>query len=212
MYQHFFKRVLDIVIAMIGIMILIPVFVVVAPIIYFTDKGPVFYNANRIGKDGKLFKMYKFRSMYVNAPDIRNSDGSTYNGDDDPRVTKIGKFIRKTSIDEFPQFINVLIGDMSVIGPRPDPPDDMDIYTEEQKTKLRVRPGITGYNQAYFRNSIVQNEKFANDVYYANNISFMFDIRIFVKTIMSVLKRDNVYSEVAARDQKETLQETTDAK
>jgi lipopolysaccharide/colanic/teichoic acid biosynthesis glycosyltransferase len=197
---------------MIGIMILIPVFVVVAPIIYFTDKGPVFYNANRIGKDGKLFKMYKFRSMYVNAPDIRNSDGSTYNGDDDPRVTKIGKFIRKTSIDEFPQFINVLIGDMSVIGPRPDPPDDMDIYTEEQKTKLRVRPGITGYNQAYFRNSIVQNEKFANDVYYANNISFMFDIRIFVKTIMSVLKRDNVYSEVAARDQKETPQETPYAK
>ena len=212
MYQHFFKRVLDIVIAMIGIMILIPVFVVVAPIIYFTDKGPVFYNANRIGKDGKLFKMYKFRSMYVNAPDIRNSDGSTYNGDDDPRVTKIGKFIRKTSIDEFPQFINVLIGDMSVIGPRPDPPDDMDIYTEEQKTKLRVRPGITGYNQAYFRNSILQDEKFANDVYYANNISFAFDVRIFVKTILSVLKRDNVYSEVAARDQEALLQETTDAK
>lgn len=200
MYQHFFKRVLDVVIALIGVIILIPVFVVVAPIIYFTDRGPVFYNAHRIGKDGKLFKMYKFRSMYVNAPDIRNSDGSTYNGDDDPRVTKIGRFMRKTSIDEFPQFINVLIGDMSVIGPRPDPPDDMDIYTEEQKTKLRVRPGITGYNQAYFRNSILQDEKFANDVYYANNVSFSFDIRIFFKTIVSVLKHDNIYSEIAVQD------------
>ena len=212
MYQHFFKRFLDIAIAMIGIVILVPFFVVVAPIIYFTDKGPVFYNAKRIGKNGKLFKMYKLRSMYVNAPDIRNSDGSTYNGDDDPRVTKIGKIIRKTSIDEFPQFINVLIGDMSIIGPRPDPPDDMDIYTEEQKTKLRVRPGITGYNQAYFRNSILQDEKFANDVYYANNVSFLFDIRIFFKTIVSVLKHDNIYSEIAVQDKNTESQEKLNEK
>lgn len=210
MYQHFFKRVLDFLIALVGVIILIPVFIVVAPLIYFTDRGPVFYNAYRIGKDGKLFKMYKFRSMYVNAPDIRNSDGSTYNGEDDPRVTPIGRIMRKTSIDELPQFINILLGDMSLIGPRPDPPGDMEIYTEEQKVKLKVRPGITGYSQAYFRNSIVQNEKFANDVYYANHISFLFDVRIFFKTIIIILKRDNVYSEVAIQDKKATEQEKND--
>lgn len=202
MYKHFFKRLLDIMISFVGVVLLIPIFIIFAPIIYFTDKGPVFYNAKRIGRNGKLFKMYKFRSMYVNAPDIRNSDGSTYNGDDDPRVTKVGRFMRKTSLDEFPQFLNVLFGHMSIIGPRPDPPSDMDIYTNEQKFKLTVRPGITGYNQAYFRNSILQDEKFANDVYYAKNITFAFDVRIFFKTIISVLKHDNVYSEVAVMDEK----------
>ena len=166
MYQHFFKRIFDIFIALIGVCIFFILLLFLAPIIYFTDKGPIFYNANRIGLDGKIFKMYKFRSMYVNAPDIRNEDGSTYNSDDDFRVTKIGRIMRKTSLDEFPQFLNVLVGDMSVIGPRPDPPDDIHIYTQEQKFKLTVKPGITGYNQAYFRNSISQNEKFANDVYF----------------------------------------------
>ena len=200
MYRVFFKRLLDIIIGLVGVIFTIPVFIILAPIIHFTDGGPVFYNAERIGINGKLFKMYKFRSMYVNAPDIRNSDGSTYNGDDDPRVTRVGRFMRKTSLDEFPQFLNVLLGHMSLIGPRPDPPGDMEIYTEEQKFKLTVRPGITGYNQAYFRNSIPQDEKFANDVYYARNISFLFDVQIFFKTVISVLKRDNVYSEVAVQD------------
>ena len=200
MYKRVVKRFLDILVGITGLLFLLPMFIVFAPIIHFTDGGPVFYNAGRIGKNGKIFKMYKFRSMYVNAPDIRNSDGSTYNGDDDPRVTRIGRFMRKTSIDEFPQFINVLLGHMSLIGPRPDPPDDMDIYTEEQKFKLTVRPGITGYSQAYFRNSITQDEKFANDVYYAKNITFLFDVRIFFRTILSVLRHDNIYNEIAIND------------
>ena len=207
MYKKIIKRLMDIIIGLLGSILTVPILIVFAPIIHFTDGGPVFFNAQRIGKDGKLFKMYKFRSMYVNAPDIRNSDGSTYNGDDDPRVTRIGRFMRKTSIDEFPQFLNVLLGHMSVIGPRPDPPSDMDIYTEEQKFKLTVRPGITGYNQAYFRNSITQDEKFANDVYYAKNITFMFDVRIFFKTIISVLKRDNIYSEIAINDKNNKVSE-----
>ena len=196
MYQHFFKRVLDIAIAMIGVIILIPVFMVVAPIIYFTDKGPVFYNAKRIGKDGKLFKMYKFRSMYVNAPDIRLADGSTYNGEDDPRVTPIGRFIRKTSIDELPQFLNVLKGEMSLIGPRPDPPDWLDKYPEDIKVFLTVRPGITGYSQAYFRNSADGMEKMENDAFYARNCNFLMDVKIFFKTIASVLLRENTYKDV----------------
>lgn len=212
MYKHFFKRILDIFVGIVGLLFLIPIFIIVAPIIHFTDGGPVFYNAQRVGKNGKLFKMYKFRSMYVNSPDLRNSDGSTYNGEDDPRVTKVGRFMRKTSIDEFPQFLNVLIGTMSVIGPRPDPPDDLDIYTEEQKFKLTVKPGITGYNQAYFRNSIPQDEKFANDVFYARKVSFWFDIKIFFKTLVSVIKRDNVYSEVSISDKENAESEINNVK
>lgn len=139
----------------------------------------------------------------VNAPDIRNEDGSTYNGDDDPRVTKVGRFMRKTSIDELPQFLNVFLGDMSLIGPRPDPLDDMEIYTEHQKKKLIVRPGITGYNQAYYRNSVEQNEKFENDVYYAENISFILDVKIFFKTIATVLTHDNVYNDASDLSERE---------
>ncbi len=197
MYRHFFKRIIDILISLVGLAIFTLLYLVLGPIIYFTDKGPIFYNANRIGLNGKLFKMYKFRSMYVNAPDIRNEDGSTYNADDDPRVTPIGRFMRKTSLDEFPQFLNVFLGDMSIIGPRPDPPDDIYIYTEEQKQKLNVKPGITGYNQAYYRNSVLQDEKFANDVYYAKHISFILDCKIFFKTILVVLKHDNVYNDAS---------------
>lgn len=193
-YITFWKRLFDFLIALVALPFVLMVIAVVAPFIWLEDKGPVFYNAKRIGRNGKLFPMMKFRSMKVNAPDIRNADGSTYNGDDDPRVTKIGRFMRRTSIDEIPQLLNVLIGDMSLIGPRPDPPDDMEIYTERQKTKLAVRPGITGYNQAYFRNSVEQNEKFENDVYYKEHVSFLLDVKILLKTIVTVMKRDNVYN------------------
>lgn len=194
MYKSIFKRVLDLLLGIIGFPFFLIAFIILAPIIKVTDGGPVFYNAKRIGKNGKLFKMYKFRSMYINSPDIRNEDGSTYNDADDPRVTSIGKFMRITSIDELPQIINIINGTMSVIGPRPDPPDDMLIYTEAQKEKLKVKPGLTGYNQAYFRNSVEQNKKFENDLFYANNVSFGFDVKIFLKTIITVLKRDSVYN------------------
>lgn len=198
MYSKGIKRILDFIIGLIALPFIIVITLIMAPIIYINDKGPIFYNASRLGRNGKPFKMYKFRSMMVNAPDIRNKDGSTYNGDDDPRVTKVGRFMRKTSIDELPQFLNVLLGDMSLIGPRPDPLDDMEIYTEHQKKKLNVRPGITGYNQAYYRNSVEQNEKFDHDVYYAENISFFLDIKIFFKTIATILTRDNVYNDASS--------------
>lgn len=116
MYKHIVKRVIDIVLSLIGMPFFLISFIFVAPVIYFTDKGPIFYNAERIGQHGKLFKMYKYRSMYVNAPDIRLADGSTYNGEDDPRVTKIGKILRKTSVDEIPQVLNVFWGDSGIIG------------------------------------------------------------------------------------------------
>lgn len=198
MYSKGIKRIFDFIIGLIALPFIVVITLIMAPIIYFNDKGPIFYNASRLGRNGKPFKMYKFRSMMVNAPDIRNEDGSTYNGDDDPRVTKVGRFMRKTSIDELPQFLNVLLGDMSLIGPRPDPLDDMEIYSEQQKKKLIVRPGITGYNQAYYRNSVEQNEKFEHDVYYAENISFFLDIKIFFKTIATILTRDNVYNDASS--------------
>ncbi|MFK2294568.1 sugar transferase [Bacteroides fragilis] len=167
-------------------------YVILAPFYFFLDRGPIFYSGKRLGRYGKPFPMYKFRSMKVNAPDIRLKDGSTYNGDDDPRVTKLGRFIRKTSLDEIPQILNVLKGDMSLIGPRPDPLDWLGKYKEEEKVFLNVRPGITGYSQAYYRNSADAQEKINNDVYYAKNMSFALDIKIFFKTIKTVMFRENI--------------------
>ena len=197
MYKHFFKRLLDIILALLAMPFVLLVIIIFAPIIYFTDKGPVFYNAKRVGKNGKPFKMFKLRSMYVNSPDIRLADGSTYNGEDDPRVTPIGRFMRKTSIDELPQIINVLLGQMSFIGPRPDPVDWLERYPDDVKVFLTVRPGITGYSQAYFRNSVDGEEKMKNDVYYALNCSFWLDVKIFFKTILVVLKRENTYKDTS---------------
>ncbi len=197
MYKKFFKRLFDLLVCLVGLPIFALVFVVLAPIIHFTDKGPVFYNAERIGKNGKLFKMYKFRSMYVNAPDIRLADGSTYNGEDDPRVTPIGRFMRKTSLDELPQFLNVLNGTMSLIGPRPDPPDWLERYPEDIKVFLTVRPGITGYSQAYYRNAADGEEKMQGDAFYARNCTLATDIKILFKTVASVLKSENVYKDTS---------------
>lgn len=210
MYKRFVKRLLDIVIGLIALPFVLIFVIIFAPIIYFTDKGPVFYNANRIGKDGKLFKMYKFRSMYVNAPDIRLADGSTYNGKDDPRVTKIGRFMRELSIDEIPQFLNVLFGQMSLIGPRPDPPDWLDKYPEDIKVFLTVRPGITGYSQAYFRNGADGEEKMRNDAYYAMHCSFLLDVKIVFKTIITVLGSKNTYKDT--EQESEAIQEVSSIK
>ena len=159
MYKNYFKRILDIAIGIIGFPFFLLAFIIIAPIIKVTDGGPIFYNAKRIGKSGKLFKMYKFRSMKVNAPDIRLADGSTFNGADDPRVTKVGRILRATSIDELPQLLNILNGTMSLIGPRPDPPDWIDKYPEDIRVFLSVRPGLTGYCQAYWRNGANGYEK-----------------------------------------------------
>ena len=115
MYKHIIKRLLDIILGLVGMLFFIPVFIIVAPIIHFTDGGPIFFNGDRLGYKCKTFKMFKFRSMRVNAPDLRNADGSTFNSEEDPRVTKIGKILRKTSLDEIPQFINVLIGERGII-------------------------------------------------------------------------------------------------
>jgi undecaprenyl phosphate N,N'-diacetylbacillosamine 1-phosphate transferase len=186
------KRVVDIVGSAI---LMIPIGAVIgisAIAIKKEDGGPIFYMAERTGRFGKPFRMFKLRSMMVNAPDIRLSDGSTYNGDDDPRVTKFGKFARKTSIDELPQVINILKGDMSFIGPRPDTPMYLSQYTDEELIALTVRPGITGYNQALNRNSVLTKEKLKNDVYYVKHLSLGFDLKIIVMTIDTVMHHKNI--------------------
>lgn len=196
MYKHFLKRFFDIFVALVALPFFLIIFIFIAPIIKLSDGGPVFYAAPRLGKKGKVFKMYKFRSMKVNAPDIRNADGSTYNGKNDPRVTKIGKFLRKTSLDETPQILNILFGHMSLIGPRAHLTTNYKGYEnldDMRRRRLDVRPGITGYNQAYFRNSVGTDEKLKNDVYYVDNLSFALDFKVFFKTIATVLKSDNVY-------------------
>ncbi len=198
MYRLFFKRLIDI----IGALILLPFVLLVvlffAPIIWITDKGPVFYIATRAGMDYRPFKMFKLRSMYMNSPDWKNPDGSTFNSDNDPRVTPIGKLLRKTSLDEFPQFLNVLLGHMSFVGPRPKlyhSERSLDYFDGEKKKSFMVKPGVTGYAQAYYRNSISQDEKYHWDAYYADHISFWMDLRIIWKTVLSVMAHKNINTE-----------------
>lgn len=193
MYKYFFKRIIDFIIALIAFPFVLLLCLIVYIAIKCDDGGPLFHLANRIGKNGRIFKMFKFRSMIVNAPDLRMEDGSTYNSEDDPRVTKVGKFLRKTSLDEIPQLLNVLIGDMAIIGPRPDSAFYLEHYTEEERIILTVRPGITGWNQAINRNSVGTKEKLNADIYYVNHLSFLFDCKVLLLTIKTVLKHKDIY-------------------
>lgn len=194
MYARYVKRLLDLCLSLI---LLLPIGILclfIAPWILLSSPGPVFYVAERLGRGGKVFRMYKFRSMIHNAPDLRLDDGSTYNAEDDPRLTSAGRFLRSTSLDELPQVLNVLLGDMSLVGPRPDLPSQLYLYTEEEKEKLSVRPGITGYSQANFRNAIPWKERLRHDVYYARHLSFRMDVGIMLKTVVTVVGRRNVYA------------------
>jgi len=194
LYKKYLKRILDIIFALMLIPVILPIIVICGVLIKFEDGGPAFYKGYRLGKDKKVFKMYKLRTMKVNAPDIRNEDGSTFNSDSDPRLTRIGRFLRKTSLDELPQIFNVLIGDMSFIGPRPDLPEHINYYADNDIRKLEVLPGISGYNQAYYRNSTEWKNRLKNDVYYVDNISLWLDIKILFKTIEGILLKKGIYS------------------
>ncbi|MEG2520875.1 MAG: sugar transferase [Christensenellaceae bacterium] len=193
MYEKYVKRILDIVIALVCLPIVAVVVLICGIKIYGEDHGKIFYIANRLGKNGKVFPMYKLRTMKENAEDIRNEDGSTFNAEEDERLTKTGRFLRKTSIDELPQILNVLKGDMSFVGPRPDLPEHEQMYTDEERVKLDVKPGITGYSQAFFRNSIVWKNRLENDVFYVKNCSFKMDVHIIKGTIHLLIKKEGVY-------------------
>ena len=212
MYCKFFKRLLDILVSLLALPFVLLAVIILAPFIWLEDKGPVFYNATRRGRNGKNFKMFKLRSMYVNSPDLKNADGSTFNSAKDPRVTKVGRFMRKTSIDELPQLLNVLLGHMSFIGPRPTLITcDYEDLPEIRKKGLQVRPGITGYSQAYYRNSITKEEKYMHDCYYVDHLSFALDMKILLQTVKSVVKRENIYVSQETKPQEE-VKETTATK
>jgi len=185
------KRLLDIVLSLIGLTILSPILLIVAITIKLESKGPVIFQQERLGLNGKIFKIYKFRSMCVGA-----EKSGVYETKGDARVTRIGKFIRKTSIDEFPQFVNIIKGDMSIIGPRPTltyHPWPLDEYTEVQKKRFKVRPGVTGWAQINGRKGLPWDERIEYDVEYVENLSFGFDLKIFFRTIIKVLAmQDNV--------------------
>ena len=194
LYQKVVKRILDVLICLLILPFVLLVTIPVAIIIKLEDGGPVFYRSMRIGLGFKEFGMLKFRSMKVNAPDLRNEDGSTHNSAVDLRVTKIGKRLRETSLDEIPQFFNVLFGQMSLIGPRAGDIESKDTYEKDEKDKLLIRPGISGYAQAYYRNGLKVREKRMIDAWYAHNVSFLLDVKIVFKTIETVFKHDNIYT------------------
>lgn len=196
MYQRIFKRILDVGVGIAALPVLGVVTAVFAPQIYAEDKGPIFYNAPRVGKDGRQFTMYKFRSMKVDAPDLVMQDGSTYNGADDPRLTRVGAFMRRTSLDELPQFINVLNGTMSVVGPRPDLLRETKLYRGNEIEKLLVKPGITGYSAVFGgRNSSAWHDRLKLDVWYVHHVSFPLDAKVFFKTFGTIFSQEGVYIE-----------------
>ena len=198
----FFKRIIDIVGSLVGLILLIPLTLVIGFLnLIFGDNGPLFYSHERIGKDGKKFKMYKFRSMVVNADDklkrileedeeLRKEFEETRKLKKDPRITRIGKFLRKTSLDEFPQFINVLKGEMSLVGPRAVVDDEIKLFGDEKDKVLSVKPGITGYWAANGRSNTTYEERVEMEAYYAKNLTIWLDIKILFKTVFSVLKAD----------------------
>ena len=188
-FYEVIKRVIDVVCSFVGVLVLSPLFVVIAIIIKFTSKGPVFFSQKRVGRDGKEFKMYKFRSMVVNAEELKEKlasqnemSGPMFKMKDDPRVTKVGKFIRKTSIDELPQLWNVLKGDMSLVGPRPSLPKEVAQFESWMYKRLEVKPGLTCYWQVSGRNNIDFEEWMKLDIKYVEEKNLWIDIKLILKT------------------------------
>jgi lipopolysaccharide/colanic/teichoic acid biosynthesis glycosyltransferase len=189
------KRSLDVIVSAISLVVLGPLLLTIALLVRLTSSGEVFFTQARLGKGGVPFEIYKFRTMLKDAPDRRNPDGSTFTGESDPRVTRVGRFLRKTSLDELPQLYNVLRGEMSLVGPRPDKVDQMSYYTPEEAHKLLVKPGITGQAQISGRNGIPWAERKRLDVEYVRRQSFWLDLRILMLTIPYVLAQREVVVE-----------------
>lgn len=187
MYKYF-KRGADVVISLLGLIILSPVLAVTALCIKIDSKGPIIFKQKRLGKDGKTFDIYKFRSMCIGA---EHTGSGVYSGKNDARVTKVGKIIRATSIDELPQLVNILKGDMSIIGPRPPltyHPWPLEDYSSEQRHMFDVRPGVTGWAQVNGRKDVEWNRRIELNVWYTRNISLGLDLKIFFISIFKVLK------------------------
>ena len=186
MYKHFFKRFFDFFIALIGLIVLSPIFIFVTIGLYFANQGKPFFFQSRPGLNEKIFKIIKFKTMN----DKKDANGNLLS--DAERLTPIGAFVRKTSLDEIPQLINVLKGDMAIIGPRPLLPQYLPLYNEVQKHRHDVRPGITGWAQVNGRNAISWTRKFEFDVWYVDNLSFKTDLNVFFTTFKKVFKSEGI--------------------
>ena len=188
MYRHFFKRIIDVLISTVAFLVLLPVFIVLTILLFFANQGKPFFFQLRPGKDERIFRVIKFKTMN----DRRDKQGNLLS--DAQRLTGLGKFVRRTSLDELPQLLNVIIGDMSLIGPRPLLVDYLPLYNATQKRRHLVRPGITGWAQVNGRNAIRWNQKFEYDVWYVDNISFKLDLQIVLKTLVKIIKSEGISS------------------
>ena len=186
MYKNFIKPAIDFVLALVGFLFLSPVFVMVTIGLFFANDGKPFFFQLRPGKDGKIFKIIKFKTM----TDKKDENGNLM--PDAERLTKIGSFVRKTSLDEIPQLLNVIKGDMSLVGPRPLLPKYLELYNDFQRRRNEVKPGITGWAQVNGRNSISWEKKFEYDVWYVDNVSFLLDIKILIMTVLKVVKSEGI--------------------
>jgi lipopolysaccharide/colanic/teichoic acid biosynthesis glycosyltransferase len=186
MYKFFLKPLFDFIFAFVGLLFLSPIFIIGFVLLYFANDGKPFFFQIRPGKKQRLFKIIKFKTMN----DKTDAQGKLLS--DDQRLTKIGKFVRKTSLDELPQLLNVLMGDMSLIGPRPLLPEYLPLYSRTQNRRHDVKPGITGWAQVNGRNAISWQQKFEFDVWYVDNVDFELDFRIFVKTIQKTIKSEGI--------------------
>ena len=192
------KRAIDVFLASIALILLSPLFAIIAIAIKVDSKGPVFFAHKRIGKNGKVIKLYKYRSMVINAeeliksftPEQMKEYKENYKLPNDPRITKVGKFLRKTSLDELPQLINIINGDLSIIGPRPVVADELEKYGANKDKFLSVTPGLTGYWAANGRSNTTYEQRMEMELYYIDNLSLKMDIKVFFKTILSVLKKE----------------------
>ena len=186
MYKNFIKPAIDFVLALVGFLFLSPVFVLVTIGLFFANDGKPFFFQLRPGKDGKIFKIIKFKTM----TDKKDENGNLL--PDADRLTKIGSFVRKTSLDEIPQLLNVIKGDMALVGPRPLLPQYLELYNDFQRRRNEVKPGITGWAQVNGRNSISWEKKFEYDVWYVDNVSFLLDVKILIMTVLKVVKSEGI--------------------
>lgn len=198
--QFIIKRIMDFILALIGIIILLPIYLIIAIAIKLDSKGPILFKQVRVGKDNKNFLIYKFRTMVVSAESKReleidpaNMDNFVFQSKSDNRVTKVGHFLRKTSLDEIPQLFNVLIGNMSLVGPRPEIPDVVKYYPESYYQRLLVLPGITGLAQVSGRGEIELGKTIYYDLTYINNFSVLYDIKLLFVTVSKVFKREGAF-------------------